>query len=81
MLIEISAPVFKCEEDENIFFLRIQGLPNYKHVAIHESCLQVTLLEPVVASSVQGNVASVSAMNELQEICDIWGTRFRILTP
>jgi hypothetical protein len=81
MLIEISAPVFKCEEDENIFFLRIQGLPNYKHVAIHESCLQVTLLEPVVASTVQGNVASVSAMNELQEICDIWGTRFRILTP
>ncbi|KXJ50412.1 MAG: hypothetical protein AXW15_05335 [Neptuniibacter sp. Phe_28] len=81
MLIEISAPVFKCEEDENIFFLRIQGLPNYKHVAIHESCLQVTLLEPVVVSSVQGNAASVSAMDELQEICDIWGTRFRILTP
>lgn len=66
MVIEIPAPVFKCAEDENVFFSRIYGLPGYDHIEGQGRNLCLTLK----------NHPEEAAVEELQEICNIWNTTF-----
>lgn len=69
MLIEIAGPVFKCSEDENIFFERIYSLPGYEGVVGRGGNLYLTIAE------VSGKVA----LEEIQAICDFWNTTFHIV--
>ena len=69
MLIEISVPVFKCEEDENVFFSRLYELPNYDSVIGKGLNLYLRLTEN----------PNETVIEELQVICNMWGTTFRVL--
>lgn len=69
MLIEISDPVFKCEADKNVFFSRIYEIPGYDSIIGKGVNLYLTLT---------GN-SKEAVIEELQVICDIWGTTFKIL--
>ena len=69
MLIEISVPVFKCEEDENVFFSRLYELPNYDSVLGKGLNLYLRLTEN----------PKEAVIEELQVICNMWGTTFRVL--
>jgi hypothetical protein len=68
MKIEILAPVFKCAEDESIFFSRLYSLPGYDSVVGKDRILYLIL---------EDGSANV-AINEVQEICDIWNTTYRV---
>ncbi len=69
MKIEIAGPVFKCEADENVFFSRLYSLKGYINVARNgfDLCLELN------AESVEESVG------ELEEICTIWHTTFKLL--
>jgi len=69
MLIEISGPVFRCEVDENIFFSRLYGIPNYDSVINKGLSLYLTLTEN----------SKGAAIEELKIICNMWGTTFKVL--
>ena len=69
MIIEIEKPVFKCEDDQAIFLGRLSSLPGYDHVIGKEQTLKMTI-----------NGHSEKAMlEELQEICHIWNTTFKVV--
>lgn len=69
MLIEISGPVFRCEEDEKVFFSRLYGMPNYDSVIGKGLNLYLTLTEN----------SKETVIEELQAICNMWGTTFKVL--
>ena len=69
MLIEISAPVFRCEVDENIFFSRLNEIPNYDNVIDKGLSLYLTLKEN----------SNEAAIEELEIICNMWGATFKVL--
>lgn len=69
MVIKIAEPVFKCGEDEDIFFDRIYALPGYETVIGRDRNLYLSIKE------LSGKIAA----EELQEICDIWNTTFTIV--
>lgn len=69
MLIEIPGPIFKCEADENIFLSRLYDIPNYDNVIGKGGNLYLTLTE----------LPGKKALDELQVICDTWGTTFKVL--
>lgn len=69
MLIEIPGPVFKCEEDENIFFSRLSEIPGFDSVNGKGLNLYLTLAEN----------PDESILEALQEICNMWGTTFKVL--
>ena len=70
MLIAITAPVFKCEDDKHIFLSRLYAIPNYEDVSKKGNEWHLTLTEK----------SNQLAVEELQEICAMWGTSFKILT-
>lgn len=74
MLIEITAPIFKCKDDENIFFSRLQDLKNIASVT-NKIKDKVLVLHVTLSPSSQGY-----NIEKLQEICDIWGTNFTVIT-
>ncbi|MAY03200.1 MAG: hypothetical protein CMQ38_09535 [Gammaproteobacteria bacterium] len=67
MLIKISSPVFKCADDENIFFSRLAALPGYSHVIQKGPELQLYLKDELDSK----------ASKTLQEICDTWGATYK----
>jgi len=69
MLIEIASPIFKCEEDENIFFSRLYGLPNFNSAISKGLNVHLTLAD----------TSNDAAFEELQIICDVWGTAFKVV--
>lgn len=69
MKIEILRPIFKCEEDENIFFSRLYSLPGYDTVVGKGRSLYLTLK----------NGSENATVNKVQETCDIWNTTYRVL--
>jgi len=69
MKIEILGPFFKCEEDEKAFFSRIYSLPGYDSVVGKGRTFQLIL---------KNGYESIS-VNQVQEICDIWNTKFKVL--
>lgn len=69
MLIEISRPIFKCEVDENIFFSRLNKLPNHHSVIDKGLSVNLTLSDN----------SKEAAIEELQVICNFWGGTFKIL--
>lgn len=69
MLIEISRPIFKCEVDENIFFSRLNNLPNHHSVIDKGLCVELTL----------SDILNETAIKELEVICDFWGVTFKVL--
>jgi len=69
MLIEIASPIFKCAEDENIFFLRLYKLPDFDGVINKGRKVSLTLTD----------IFNDAAFEELQIICDIWDTSFNVL--
>ncbi|GHA13897.1 hypothetical protein GCM10008090_24590 [Arenicella chitinivorans] len=69
MKIEIAGPVFKCAEDEKVFFSRVCSLPGYDSVVGKGRNLCILL-----KSSREGSVC-----DELSDICDMWNTTYRVL--
>lgn len=70
MVIEIAGPVFKCSEDENIFFERIYALPGYKEVVGRGRNLYLTIKD----------LSGKEIAQELREICNIWNTSFTVVS-
>lgn len=70
MVIEISNPAFKCENDEAIFFSRLYQLPGYDGVVGQGTKLFVTL------TSQNDKVIP----GEIDEICRFWNTTFKIVS-
>lgn len=69
MLIEIAGPIFRCEDDEAIFFSRLSELPGFDSVRRQGLSLYLSLADAY----------RESALNELQSICNMWGASFDIL--
>lgn len=69
MLIEITGPVFKCEEDKNIFLSRLYAIPNDAAVSVKAFNYYLTVNE----------LSKQVDLQELQAICDMWGTSFKVL--
>ena len=69
MLIEIPGPVFKCKDDENIFFSRLSEIPGFDSATGKGENLYLTLSENT----------GETVLAELQEICNMWGTTFKVL--
>jgi len=69
MLIEIASPIFKCAEDENIFYSRLYGLPNFNSAVSKGSNVHLTLADTF----------SDAVFEELQIICDVWGATFKVV--
>lgn len=69
MEIEIVVPTFKCEEDEKIFFSRLHGIDGFEGVVGKGFNLHLSL----IAKSGEGQI------RELQSICNMWGTSFKVL--
>lgn len=70
MVIEITGPIFKCVEDENIFFERIYALPGYEAVVGRDRNLYLTIK----------NWSGKEVAEELQEICNIWNISFIVVS-
>jgi hypothetical protein len=70
MLIEIAGPVFKCEDDKNIFFSRLYEMPNFEGVVGLGTSFHLTLTD----------IPGETVMVELQTVCDMWGTNFTVLS-
>ncbi|MFD2231864.1 hypothetical protein [Alkalimarinus sediminis] len=68
MKIEIKGVIFKCKEDERVFFSRIHALPGFKCVAEEGGCLHLVIEVG----------ADPSLEEKIQEICDIWNTVYRV---
>jgi hypothetical protein len=69
MLIKIAGPIFRCDEDETIFFSRLYEIPGFDNVRGQGLCLYLNLADTY----------QESALKELQSICNMWGTSFDIL--
>jgi len=69
MLIEISAPVFRCVVDENIFFSRLYGIPYFDNVIDKGLSLYLNLTDNSKEATIE----------ELEIICNMWGATFKIL--
>ncbi len=67
--VEIVGPVFKCEEDENIFFSRLYALQGYVNVVGKGLNLYLKLKTEFAQE----------CLVELEEICNIWNTTFNSL--
>ncbi|MAT94222.1 MAG: hypothetical protein CME59_16695 [Halioglobus sp.] len=66
MQFEITRPVFRCAEDEQIFLGRLQALPGLESVAGNDTHILLRLAP--------GAEAVVVA--QLSEICALWHTRY-----
>jgi len=71
MLVEITAPVFKCAEDERVFLTRLRELPGYQGVVGRDQRYQLTL----------AGVSEGEVQEQLGEVCAIWHTRYDIVSP
>jgi hypothetical protein len=69
MLIKIAGPIFRCDEDETIFFSRLYEIPGFDNVRGQGLCPYLNLADTY----------QESALKELQSICNMWGTSFDIL--
>ena len=69
MLIRILTPIFKCQEDQNIFFSRLRGLPGYESAVGRAEGFHLTLT----------GQAEQEAIEELNALCDVWNTTFEVL--
>lgn len=69
MLIEIAGPIFKCEEDKNVFFSRLYGLPSFDSVMSQGVGLLLTL----------NDNSTDELIDRINEICNMWGTAFKVL--
>ena len=67
MLFEIVGPVFKCADDEGIFFSRLYELPGYENVIGKGRNLYLNF-------SANPNEA---VLHQLKEICNNWHTTFK----
>lgn len=69
MKVEISCPVFRCENEKEIFFARLCALPGIKNLEVgaQHLCFQ---LNPNCAHDLVG---------EIENLCDAWGVGFRLL--
>ena len=67
-IVEITKPVFKCKEDENIFLMRLSEVSDCENIIDKNShFLLVTR-----ASNLQ------LIETQIQEICDIWNSSYKI---
>jgi hypothetical protein len=69
MLIQIIGPVFRCKDDEAVFLSRLYELSNYKNISQKGLNFHLTLTNNPIAQ----------VFEELQAICNIWGTSFVVL--
>lgn len=69
MIIEITGPVFRCKEDENIFLSRLYELPYFINLINKGVNLHLTLKE----------CTKEEVMDAVQLVCDMWGTTFKVL--
>ena len=69
MIIEIQCPVFKCADDEYIFFSRLNSLSGCENVIRKGRHLHLRL----------GRAIDFEGANELQKICDYWGTCYELI--
>jgi len=77
MQIEIEYPIFKCADDEAIFFSRLAEVPGYEQVVgktVGNTVGKNRQLYLTVKDGVEPEVTQ-----ELQSICDCWHTTFRIV--
>ncbi|TNC83163.1 MAG: hypothetical protein C9356_01590 [Oleiphilus sp.] len=69
MKIEIKSPFFKCEEDENVFFTRLYALPGFESVMGNGGSVYLILK----------NGSESVVVKQVQDICDFWNTKFKVL--
>ena len=69
MLVKIVVPVFRCKEDENIFFSRLYDLSGFDQIISKGGQLYLTLVD----------VDEEETEAEIQEICAVWGAVFEVL--
>jgi len=70
MIIEIAAPIFKCKADQNIFFSRLHELTSFNKVIGKGINVYLTLTNPPEQDDFE----------ILEEICNIWGTTFKVIS-
>lgn len=69
-IIKIIKPVFKCEEDENIFLMRLSEISACENVMDKNSHFLLV-----------SGVTDLSLIEtEIQEICDIWNSTYKIIS-
>ena len=71
MEIEIISPVLRCQSEEEIFFQRLSEVAGIQKVITKDMKIYVS----VSSDSEQ------EAFKEVDAICDMWRTSFRILSP
>lgn len=71
MLVEITAPVFKCAEDERVFLTRLRELSGYQSVVGKDQRFHLTL----------AGVSEEQVLAQLGEVCAIWHTQFELVSP
>ncbi len=69
MYIEIAGLIFKCAEDENIFMSRLYELQSIDSVVSKGANVYLTL----------NNLFNDAVLEEVQIICDIWGSTFKFI--
>lgn len=69
-LVTISAPVFKCREDEQVFLSQLRAIPGFLNTIGLDGKYILAL------SCDEVNVPS----KELQALCATWHTRFQLQT-
>ncbi len=67
--IEISGLIFKCAADESIFISRLYELHGIDNVVSKGVNVHLAL----------SNTFNEAAFKELQIICDIWGSTFKVI--
>ena len=69
MHIEILYPIFRCQDDEDVFLARLRELPGFSGIVRNESNLYLTL---------EGGIGS-DVLQTVDEICHHWNISFRIV--
>tara|TARA_R110002167_G_scaffold251052_1_gene457198 strand:+ start:1150 stop:1368 length:219 start_codon:yes stop_codon:yes gene_type:complete len=67
--IEITAAIFKCQTDEDIFYQKISTIAGVQKVITKDNKLYISVL------SAQKN----QALEDVSELCDIWHTSFNLV--
>lgn len=70
MNVELKTPIFKCSDDESIFFSRLYALPAYNGISGERRKLIISL----------NKADEKETLNQLHEICDIWNTSFKVVS-
>ncbi len=70
MIIEIVTPVCRCQDEEDIFYQRLTEIAGADHVTTCGPRIQLTLTSEACAE----------ALEQVTAICDMWHTRWDIIS-